>query len=600
MRSLALLGLIGSVAMALCSPAAAAETEKKVRTPQNDPSLAARTEWWRDARFGMFIHWGLYAVPAGYYQGKPVGGIGEWIMDRAKIPIPEYEKFAKEFNPTKFNGRQWARLAKDAGMKYMVITSKHHDGFSMFDTAASRYDIVDATPYKRDPMKELAKACKAEGIKFGFYHSIMDWHHPELMGPNVSPAHVDRYVNGQLKPQLRELVTKYDPALLWFDGEWVGWWTEERGHDLERFLRALKPNLVINNRIGKRQLTDGDYETPEQEIPANALASGRLWETCMTINDTWGYKRDDHNWKSTADLTHKLIDIASKGGNFLLNVGPTDTGIIPQPSVDRLRHMGQWMDRNGVGIYGTSQSPYRKHPFNGRCTVKGDTLYVHAFSWPEDGLKLSGLQTPVREAFLLDGKEKVGFRRQHDEDGVPTLVLEKPSRLDPLATVVALRLAGPPQVVNVQPVIRPNAQGVIVLPAFNAEIHGDTARLEGEGMNANIGYWTNAHDSASWNVLIPKTGRYRIEAEYACDPSSDGSMFSVVFPMAPHPDTGVKRSFAVLGEVGSTGGWQTYVKHNMGSVMLAGGGTQTVRVQAEKKPKLAVMNLRAIRLYPEQ
>jgi len=292
----------------------------------DDPLTSPRTEWFRQGKFGMFIHWGVYAVPAGVYQGKEVGGLGEWIMDKAKIPVPEYEKFARQFNPTRFDAREWVRLAKEAGMTYMVITSKHHDGFCLWDSKHTAYDIIDTTPFARDPLKELAHACREAGITLCFYHSIMDWHHPDA-GGEAFPRYREH-----LKAQVKELIAGYGPlGILWFDGEWIKEWDEAQGADLYRFCRTLQPSLMVNNRVGKRKSTDGDYETPEQDIPAGAI-KGRLWETCMTMNDTWGFKTNDQNWKSTTDLLRKLIDIASKGGNFLLNVGPTAEGLIPEPS----------------------------------------------------------------------------------------------------------------------------------------------------------------------------------------------------------------------------------------------------------------------------
>ncbi len=325
----------------------------------------ARMAWWRDARFGMFIHWGLYAVPAGDYRGTRSKEIGEWIMSWANIPRADYEQFAPRFNPVKFDAAQWVRTAKDAGMKYIVITSKHHDGFSMYDSAVSTYDIVDATPYKKDPMRALADESRRQGLAFAFYYSIMDWHHPSQYvdepgkhrdaGHGQTKMHEGRkgeYVS-YMKAQLRELIANYDPAVLWFDGEWVNWWTEEDGQDLYKYVRGLKPSILVNNRVGKGRKgmeglskTDreyaGDFGTPEQQIPASGLP-GLDWESCMTMNDTWGFKSYDHNWKSPETLVRNLIDSASKGGNYLLNVGPTAEGEIPAPSVERLAAMGRWM-----------------------------------------------------------------------------------------------------------------------------------------------------------------------------------------------------------------------------------------------------------------
>ncbi|HEY8485682.1 MAG TPA: alpha-L-fucosidase [Longimicrobiales bacterium] len=415
----------------------------------------ARMAWWREARFGMFIHWGPYAVPAGTYRGQRIAGIGEWIMQRAAIPIPEYEQFARQFNPTKFDAEEWVRLAKEAGMKYIIITSKHHDGFAIFDSKVSDYDIVDFTPFRRDPLKELAEAARRHGLKLGFYYSIMDWHHPDAQAPNY-PNYNDgrktnpnfkRYVEEYMKPQLRELLTNYgEVAVLWFDGEWIPDWTEEQGRDLYAFVRRLQPNILINNRVGKgRQgmqgLTKeghiGDFGTPEQEVPPQGLP-GVDWESCMTMNDTWGYKSFDDNWKDTRTLIRILIDAASKGGNFLLNVGPTAEGVIPAPSVHRLREIGEWMKVNGEAIYGTSASPFAEQPSWGRFTRKPGKLYAHVFDWPRDRrLEIpGGLREEVVRAYLLADEKRESLPVERTETGVVvTLPAVPPSTI---ASVVVL------------------------------------------------------------------------------------------------------------------------------------------------------------------
>lgn len=350
-----------------------------------------RMQWWRDATFGMFIHWGAYAVPAGVYQGKEVKGIGEWIMHSAQIPIPEYEEFVRQFNPVNFNAKQWVAIAKNAGMKYIVITSKHHDGFCIWDSKVTDYDIMDASPYKRDILKELADACKEAGVKLCFYHSIMDWHQPDAESKkdytHQHTPHPDfaTYREMYLKPQLKELIQKYDPAVLWFDGEWIPEWTEDQGRDLYNYLRNLKPDLVINNRVGKGRAgmqgmnkykdAAGDFGTPEQEILEGTSDSD--WESCMTMNDTWGFKKSDTKWKSSETLIHNLIDIAAKGGNYLLNVGPTAEGVIPAASVERLSEMGDWLKVNGEAIYSThSTKKYKENDASFTISKDGSIVYA--------------------------------------------------------------------------------------------------------------------------------------------------------------------------------------------------------------------------------
>jgi alpha-L-fucosidase len=413
-------------------------------------------KWWRDARFGMFIHWGLYAIPAGEWKGERIKSIGEWIMERADIPVEEYEKLAKQFNPVKFDADQWVRIAKNAGMKYVVITSKHHDGFCLWDSKVTDYDIIDATPFDRDILGELSEACKKHGIRLCFYHSIMDWHHPDAQAPfypnynsrNRTNPNFDRYVETYMKPQLKELITEYGPlGVLWFDGEWIADWTEPQGKDLYKYVRALQPDIIINNRVGKGrkgmeglnkgdQEYAGDFGTPEQQIPAKGLP-GVDWESCMTMNDTWGYKHYDDNWKSKQDLLRKLADIASKGGNFLLNVGPTAEGLIPQPSVERLAAMGEWMQVNGESIYGTTASPIGKVRW-GRCTAKPGRLYLHVFDWPADGrLEVPEITDDVNKAYLLARKRNI-LRVTHENGNV---IIDVPDRApDPVNTVIVLEM----------------------------------------------------------------------------------------------------------------------------------------------------------------
>ncbi len=425
---------------------------KKDPAPLTDDQ---RMEWWRDARFGMFIHWGLYAVPAGTYNGQRIPGIGEWIMNKGQIPVKEYEKFAGQFNPIGFNADKWVRIAKDAGMKYIVITSKHHDGFCLWDSQVTDYDIMDASPFKRDILAELAKACKKHNVKLCFYHSIMDWHHPDAQAPfypnyndtSRSNPNFSRYVETYMKPQLVELLTHYgDIGVLWFDGEWIKDWTEPQGKELYSFLRNIKPDLIINNRVGKgrqgmaglskSQEDAGDFGTPEQEIPATGLP-GVDWETCMTMNDTWGFKAYDENWKSSEDLIRKLADIASKGGNFLLNVGPTPEGLIPAASVERLEAMGDWMAVNRESIYGTTASPIGK-PDWGRCTAKDNKLYLHVFDWPSNGIiDVPMPNATIEKAYLLANKKHALAVASDAEKITVSVPVEAP---DPIDSVIVLVL----------------------------------------------------------------------------------------------------------------------------------------------------------------
>jgi alpha-L-fucosidase len=421
----------------------------------------ARMQWWREARFGLFIHWGLYAIPAGEWKGKTE--YGEWIRHSAQISLEEYDKFVAQFNPVKFNAGEWVRMAKDAGMKYIVITSKHHDGFGLFDSKQTDFDVM-ATPFQRDILKELAEACRKAGLKMCFYHSIMDWHHPDYLPRRewektrpAQGANFDSYVN-YMKAQLKELLTNYgEIGVLWFDGEWESTWNSSYGIDLYKYVRGLQPNIIINNRVGaaragmegftKEGEFAGDFGTPEQQIPATGLP-GVDWETCMTMNDHWGYNKNNHNWKSTKQLIQMLADIASKGGNYLLNVGPTSEGLFPQPSIDRLHEIGQWMKIYGESIYATQASPFQQLDW-GRCTQKAfgnDTrLYLHVFDWPSDGkLRVPGIFNQTQQAYLLADAQKASLPVARDEDA---LVITLPaSAPDANNSVVVLDVTGKPDV----------------------------------------------------------------------------------------------------------------------------------------------------------
>lgn len=434
------------VALSLAANALAA-VPQPTTTIESLKQHDARMAWWREARFGMFIHWGVYSVPAGTYQGKQVPDLGEWIMCNGKIPMAEYQAFAKEFNPVKYNPDEWVRLAKEAGMKYIVITAKHHDGFANFDTKASDWNIVQATPYGKDVLKPLAAACRKYSVKLGFYYSqAQDWNNggSAMLGKwdKAQQHDMDDYIDRIAVPQMRELLTNYGefPAVLWWDTP--DDMNKERADKLADLLK-LKPGIIINNRLGGGYA--GDTETPENTIPATGFP-GRDWETCMTMNDTWGFKSYDNNWKSTETIIRNLVDIASKGGNYLLNVGPTSEGLIPEPSIERLKAVGAWMKVNGEAIYATTASPFQKLPW-GRCTekVSGNetTLYLHVFDWPADGkLVVPGLKNSVKSARLLASGKKLEC--SVSADGV--VVQVSAAAPDKISSTVVLKIKGAPNI----------------------------------------------------------------------------------------------------------------------------------------------------------
>jgi len=444
------------LALAALIPAASAQTNQtdKVETKEQRD---ARMGWWREAKFGMFIHWGVYSVPAGYYHDKPVAGIGEWIMNRGKIPMSDYQAFAKDFNPVKFDADAWVKAAHDAGMKYMVITSKHHDGFAMFDTKVSPWGITHATPFGRDPLQELATACRKYGMKLGFYYSqAQDWNNGgAASGGKWDPAQqhdMDDYIDKIAVPQVREILSNYGefPVVLWWDTPHD--MNYDRAAKLYKTVQELKPGIIMNNRLGGG--FKGDTETPEQFIPPQGYP-GEDWETCMTMNNTWGFKRDDNNWKSSETLIRNLCDIASKGGNYLLNVGPTSEGLMPQASLDRLADVGKWMAVNGEAVYGSGPTPFGAEAgqfsatekdkkgkpkfipaWQWRCTTKAGRIYLHIFEWPTNQFEIPAVKGKIAKAYLLADPKHKKLKFKQTEQGV-SIKLPKQAP-DAIASVVCL------------------------------------------------------------------------------------------------------------------------------------------------------------------
>jgi len=393
--SIAWTALLSFLSLAACKEASHTGPAAVEKPPQSEDD--SRLEWFREARFGMFIHWGLYAALAGEWDGKT--NYGEWIQYQAGIPGPEYVKLASEFNPVQFNAKEWVSVAKEAGMKYMVITAKHHEGFCMYDSELTDYDIVEATPYGRDPMKELAEECRRQGIKFCFYYSVKDWHHSEYptLYTRRSKSHPDGYHGfpnpaadyqkylDYLQGQVRELLTNYGPiGIIWFD--WYGDAFEvpaevQRAEEVVSMIHELQPQCLINNRFGG---VGADYGTPEQQIPGGQQKTA--FEVCMTMNHHWGYNKRDSDWKDARTVIFNLCDIASKGGNYLLNVGPTAEGLFPEESIRILREVGRWTGVNGEAIYGVSPGPNMRWEANiEMVTRRPEKDYLHIFDWPEDG-----------------------------------------------------------------------------------------------------------------------------------------------------------------------------------------------------------------------
>ena len=591
-------GAIGACLLALalmrvCMGADQPATSPSGETPQQRD---ARLAWWREARFGLFMHWGIYAIPANEWKGlekknSPPGLGAEWIMYNAKIPVAEYEPLARQFNPVKFNADEWVHIAADAGMKYMVITAKHCDGFAMFASKASKYNIVDATPFGRDPMKELKAACDKQGMRLGFYYShSWDWHEPDALGldntwdfPDRAKKDINKYLASKSLPQVKELLTLYKPAILWFDVP--NDLKPEHSRQFLDLIRALQPDCVVNDRIGNGM---GDYGTPEQFIPAGRPDS--LFEVCMTLNNHWGYDKNDHHWKPAREVIHNLVDIVSKGGNYLLNVGPTAEGVFPPEAIRILAEVGQWMKVNGQSIYGTTAGPFAALPW-GRCTAKPGKLYLHVLDWPADGrLLVPGLKTNVVQAHLLaDAQHKPLSVTRAGEQDVAVALPGEPA--DPADTVVVLEIEGEP-VVDLTPVLFNQPQYRNVFGASAAKLHGKTIRYGGRNMGQqiydHIGSWKDAGDWASWDCRTIAPGAFDVVITCKANAAQQGNEYMVNIA-----------DQQLTGQVNATGEKSTFKEFKVGTVTISGPGRYELTVKPKTiKPGTALMDLHAVTLVP--
>lgn len=507
-----------------------------------------RGSWLKDSRFAMFVHWGLYSEIGGKWEGKTHYGIAEWIMRRAKIPVADYEQVAARFNPTNFNASEWVQLAQDTGMRHIMITAKHHDGFAMFKSSAHPYNIVDATPFKRDPMKELSEACRQRGGRLGFYYSqTQDWHERDAVGNDWSfkPGEGDfqKYLNGKAVPQIKELLTNYGPiAGVWFDTP--GPITPVQSKGLVDLVHRLQPQALVNSRIGNAL---GDYDTlGDQEIPR--LPRPGLWETPDTANDTWAYAWYDRDWKSPREIAERLVRVVSRGGTYMLNVGPDGSGRIPEQSARILREVGKWVHAHEEAIHGTDATPFGPLAW-GECTARGRTLYLHVFQWPAGGrLLLPGLKTKVRRA-SLEG-DKVKF-----EQAGGLLTLRVPElRPDALIPVVKLELDGPVEADRELYVFNgcrntlesglAARQGCEVKPVNWMEKFGDWKHME-----CLVG-WAGAASEAAWTFKTAAPGSFYLDVEYTCPESDDYSEWRVrcggmelTFPLIDTGERSARKAF---------------------------------------------------------
>lgn len=447
--------------------------------------------WFTEAKFGMFIHWGLYAAI----------GKGEWVMYGQKIPVKEYEEITETFNPNLFNAKEWVSLAKSAGMKYIVITAKHHDGFAMFHSKADKFNIVDSTPFGRDPLKELAGECALQGIKLCFYYShVIDWHHPHSIhdsANNTWDYHLEEkafyhYWNRLVKPQVTELLTQYGPVgLVWFDTS--GGLSKKDSEEMVQLVKSLQPDCLVNSRVSHWP-DFGDFQSKgDNEIPMSGEDT-KPWETPMTLNKSWGYSTGDDHYKSTDSIIRKMVNIASKGGNLLLNVGPDERGEIPELSVEKLKEIGDWMDKNGESIYGTKGSPFPYEFDWGAVTVKGNKVFLHIHNqkWSSGSLRINGFKTKVHQAYILSNpQQKISFMQENSEnEGLYRLQLELPEEPPcEFSSVIVLELA---EELKIDPAFIEQS-GVIKLDFGHAKIERERQQ-----------------NAAEWQVKIAEKGKYEV------------------------------------------------------------------------------------------
>lgn len=577
-------------------------TDTKKTVYDGDQSSGADVpEWFTEGKFGMFIHWGPYSVLGGEWNGNRIkqGDIAEWIMKRLEIPVDEYRKIAATFNPVEFNAEEWVALAKKAGMKYIIITSKHHDGFAMYDSEVSDYNIVDYTPFGRDPIRELSEACAEAGIRFCVYYSHReDWEHPYAYGNtwdfDSSQTNLDemdhpelfrKYLDKKTIPQLKELLTNYGPlGIVWFDR---GMYTQEQGREFADLVHKLQPNCLVNGRVGHydKELL-GDY----QSLTDNGMPLGGIeeyWETPQTLNDTWGYSKYDLNWKQPEEIIRRMVTIVSKGGNYLLNVGPTGEGVIPAPSIEILRRVGDWMDKNSESIHGTSPSPFPYELPWGYCTRKDDLLYLHVFDWPEDDiLILEGLNNKVTKAYMIEeNDERLGVKRS-DENKLKIYLPDE--SVDDINSVVVLEINGEP---DVDPLIITQKEfEPVLLDYITASTSGKAVKRfnrKGEEERFHISKMQGPDDIIEWHVDIKTPGLYDILITYAAIPGWEDCTYII--------KAGEER---VEGKVISTEGWYEYKTEKAGQLKIPKNGSRIIKLFPEEQLDHYLMYFSKIELVP--
>lgn len=559
---------------------------------KQDSQLPDNASWFANAKYAMFIHWGLFSQASNLWKGKTYYGIGEWIMKLSKSSIADYENLAKDFNPVKFNAREWVQLAKDAGMKYIIITAKHHEGFAMFKSS-NQYNIVDATPFNRDPLKELADACREAGLKLGFYYSqFQDWHEINTWSEDIKATTFDEYFQNKSKKQVQELCTNYGPLLLmWFDTP--GSMSKDQSMDLVRIVRENQPKALINSRIGNGV---GDYSTyGDHEIPTRNMTG--LWEAINTSNDSWGSAWYDENWKGPTEIVRDLISVIARGGNYMLNIGPRADGSIPETNAAFLRISGEWIKRHADAIYGAGASPWQKALPWGDCTLTSNHLNLFVFDWkPGEDIYLPGLKSKIKSVTMKNGKQKLSY--QQDKDGWAHITLPLKKK-DELIEVIKVEFAQRPEVnstLGVDPVY------VTTLRADLAEVSnctkGKASWMEKFGEwkhKPMIKDWSSPQSMASWIVDVKRPGNYFVNIEYNAWKEADGCEWDLVSQSGRKLRIYTTESTGASMEVKSRYRFRTI---RVGVIKLSETGIQTLKLCAASLPKGEGIQLYAIYLTP--
>jgi alpha-L-fucosidase len=553
------------------------------------------TKWFKAAKFGMFIHWGLYAKLGGIWKDKDYYGSGEWIMHQAKVPADEYAKVAAAFNPVKFNADEWTDLAKEAGIRYMVITAKHHEGFAMYDSKVSNFNIVKASPYGKDPMKALSEAARKRGIQFGFYYSqFLDWHEPNG-GGNSWDFKEDKkdylkYYREKSIPQLKELLTGYGPlGIVWFD--MPGGLDKQQTQELVDSMHALQPKSLFSSRVGQGL---GDYRTfGDSEVPATPIKGA--WESIYTHNDSWGYITHDMNFKSPKEIIHLLATVASKGGNLMLNVGPDGEGNIPYYSAKYLRQTGKWLKTNGESIYETTYGLVPAQPWGVTTSAPGK-LYLHVLNVPDNKkITVPGINVKVSKVYGLSSKAAVRWIKKGQD-----LTVDLPQNLDQHNTVIAVEFTGTLTDGYKQTLPAVSLQYESnVIDAVNAATTGK-AKIESLTYSHYFGDWKHTtcvtglsgkNDTAEFKFSVVEPADYKILLEYACPEKSSKQEGQLVFNNKAYKFQTLRTSEFDSGKP------LIFIKHPVAIVSVGKPGVYTIRITPEQEGE-PLFNLKSVILQP--